>query len=56
MSQVANMYAQALYDLAKEEQTEEQLLQQLLVLREAFAAEPDFVRLLSAPNLAKQES
>jgi len=55
MSQVANMYGQALYDLAKEEQLEEIILQQLTALQEAFAGEPDFVRLLSAPNLSKQE-
>ena len=55
MTQVANMYAQALYSLAKEEQLEETVLQQLSALREAFAAEPDFVRLLSVPNLSKQE-
>ena len=49
------MYAQALYDLAKDEQLDVQILQQLSVLREAFAGEPDFIRLLSAPNLSLQE-
>ena len=55
MSQVATMYAQALYDLAKEEKLDAVILQQLGALRAAFAEEPSFVRLLSAPNLSKQE-
>lgn len=55
MSQVANVYAQGLYSLAREEQQEETFLQQLEVLREAFSREPDFLRLLSSHNLTKQE-
>lgn len=55
MTRIANAYAQALYDLAKDEQLTETLLGQLQALREGFAAEPDFVRLLSAPNLSKEE-
>ena len=54
MTQIATTYAQALYDLAKEEQLTQQILQQLQALRAGFAAEPDFVRLLSAPDLTKQ--
>ena len=55
MTQIATTYAQALYDLAKDEQLTEEVLGQLQALRAGFAAEPDFVRLLSAPNLSKQE-
>ena len=55
MSQVASVYAQGLYSLAREEQQEETFLQQLEVLREAFSQEPDFLRLLSSHNLTKQE-
>ena len=54
MTQIATTYAQALYDLAKDEQLTEEILEQLQVLRAGFAAEPDFVRLLSAPNLSKE--
>ena len=55
MSQVAGNYGQALFDLAKEEQLDHEILQQLEALQESFAQEPDFISLLSAPNLPKQE-
>ena len=55
MSQLASTYAQALYDLAKEENLTETVLQQMIVLQQAFAEEPDFLRLLSAANLSKEE-
>jgi len=51
----ANTYAQALYCLAREEGLEKQLLEEMDVLEQAFAQEPAFLRLLSAPNLSKQE-
>ena len=54
MTQIATTYAQALYDLAKDEQLTEEILQQLQALREVFSAEPDFVRLLGTPNLSKE--
>ncbi len=55
MTNVAAVYAQALYDLAKDENCSEPVLKELSVLSESFAQEKDFVRLLSAPNLTKQE-
>lgn len=55
MSQISQSYAQALYDLAKEESLTEQFLSQLGVLAEGFGSEPAFVRLLSAPNISKEE-
>lgn len=54
MTQVGNVYAQALYDLSAGEHCAEEILQQLNVLAQSFQAEPDFVRLLSAPNLSKE--
>lgn len=48
-------YAQALYCLAGEVGAEEEILQQLEVLHTAFRQEPDFLRLLSAPDLSKAE-
>ena len=50
-----HVYAQALYDLTAEEHCAETVMQQLKALAEGFRAEPDFVRLLSAPNLSKEE-
>ena len=54
MTQIASVYAQALYDLAKDEQLTKEILEQLTALGEGFSKEPDFVRLLSAPNLSKE--
>ena len=54
MTQLASVYAQALYDLAKDEQLTKEILEQLTALGEGISKEPEFVRLLSAPNLSKQ--
>ena len=55
MTSVGTVYAQALYSLAKDEGCSEAILKELAVLQESFAAEPDFPRLLAAPNLSKEE-
>ena len=55
MTQVANTYAQALYDLAKEEGFGKTILEELLVLKDVFAENPQYSKLLSAPDLPKQE-
>lgn len=55
MTQVASVYAQALYSLAKEEGSSADILEQLKALNESFHTEPDYLRLLAAPNLPKDE-
>ncbi len=55
MTQVGTVYAEALYSLAKEASASMQILKQLQTLQQSFSQEPDFIRLLSAPNLSKQE-
>ncbi len=55
MTEAASVYGEALYELAKDENMSDLMLMQLKALNESFAAEPDFVRLLSAPNLSKVE-
>jgi len=55
MTQVGINYGQALYDLAVEENLTEEILQQLQVLAEAFSQEPEFMRILCAHNLSKEE-
>ena len=55
MTSVGTVYAQALYSLAKDEACSKAILDQLAVLQESFGAEPDFLRLLAAPNLSKEE-
>ncbi len=55
MTQVASVYAQGLYTLAREEGLEEELLQQLNVLQESFQEAPEFIKLLSSHNISKSE-
>ena len=55
MTQAGSIYGQALYTLAHEEDLCAEILEQLNVLEPCFRAEPDFVRLLTSPNLSKQE-
>ena len=55
MTDIVNVYGQALYDLAKDENLTEEILGQLTVLNESFAAESAFVQLLCAPSIPKQE-
>ena len=54
MTQVGNTYGEALYSLTKEEGCSLTVLEELKVLEESFSAEPDFLRLLAAPNLSKE--
>ena len=56
MTQIGSVYGQALYELAQSENLTEELRQQLQALEESFQTEPDFLRLLSSPNISKIES
>ena len=55
MTEVGNVYGESLYQLAKDESLAVSIGEQLSALRESFRQEPDFVRLLSSPNLTKAE-
>ena len=55
MTQIGINYAHALYDLAAEENLTAEILEQLQALDAGFSAEPSFLRLLTAPNVPKQE-
>ena len=55
MTQIGSVYAQALYSLARDEGLDDVILAQLKVLDQSFAQEPDFLKLLAAPNLTKEE-
>ncbi len=55
MTGAANVYGQALYELAREEALSQQIGQELSVLAQSFEAEPKFVELLSNPSVPKQE-
>ncbi len=54
MTQIGSSYAQALYDLAKEENLTRQFLEELNALDGGISDEPTFLRLLAAPNLSKE--
>ena len=55
MTEVGNVYGESLYRLAKDESLAVSIGEQLAALRESFRQEPDFIRLLSSPNLTKAE-
>ena len=55
MTQRAAIYAQALYDLAKDENLGKTVLEELSVLKTVFSENPEYAKLLSAPDLPKQE-
>ena len=55
MTRVGVAYAQGLYTLAKEEGLTETILEELEVLGQSFAQAPEFLQLLAAPNVSKQE-
>ena len=55
MTEVGNVYGESLYELAKDESLTKIIGEQLAVLQQSFQQEPDFIRLLSSPNLTKAE-
>ena len=55
MTEVANVYGGALYDLARDEALSKQLLDELGALDKAFVQEPAFLRLLSSAAVPKAE-
>ena len=55
MNRIGTVYGQGLYALAKDEQLEDEILQQLSVLEGCFGAEPAYLKLLSSYNLPKAE-
>ena len=55
MTEVGNVYGESLYELARDENLTAAIGEQLAVLQTVFQQEPDFIRLLSSPNLTKAE-
>ena len=55
MTEVGSVYGESLYELAREESLGKLIGEQIAVLQDAFRQEPDFIRLLSSPNLTKTE-
>lgn len=55
MTETAKMYGGSLYDLAAEEGIEARLLEELDAAAQLLRANPDYLHLLSMPNLPKKE-
>lgn len=55
MTQIGSVYGGALYTLAKEEQIAERIRFELQQVGGVFEKEPDYLRLLSAANIPRQE-
>ena len=55
MTEVATTYGQAMYDVARDEGKSEQILTELSVLDQSLSVEPEFLQLLSSPNIPKEE-
>ena len=55
ISKTAITYGGALYDLAREESLEQQILQELREVSDVFRTTPDYAKLLMEPSIEKQE-
>ena len=55
MSKLSATYAQALYDLGVQENLCETMQEQLTALDGIFQQQPEYLRLLAAPNVPKKE-
>ena len=55
MTDAANQYGTALYELAKDENLADEILSEISVLQQVTAEESRFLTLLNAPNLPKEE-
>lgn len=55
MSNISNAYADALFEICIEENSLDEIMQQTASLADILAANPDFVKLLNAPTVTKEE-
>lgn len=55
MSRSSDIYAKSLYSLAKDENLAKEILEEMQTVRDILDAEPDFVMLLRASNITKEE-
>ena len=55
MTGASEIYGQSLYRLAAEEKIEQQLMEELSAVRDIFAENPDYIRLLSEPSVSRVE-
>ena len=55
MSKAGDLYGQSLYDLAAEENLTDDILGEMVGVKEIFKENPDYVTLLSEPSVPKKE-
>ena len=55
MTEVGNIYGEALYHLCQDEGLSDSVLNELAVLEKSFTDAPEYIRLLSSPALTKAE-
>ena len=55
MSKAGDLYGQSLYDLAAEENLTDDILGEMVSVREIFKENPDYITLLSEPSVPKKE-
>lgn len=55
MSDVSKEYGEALFELARDENLDFEILGQIRVIRDILEKNPDYLRLLCAPNVSKEE-
>jgi len=55
MSNISRAYADALFEICIEENTLDEIMQQTATMTEILAANPEFVKLLNAPTVTKEE-
>ena len=55
MSNISRAYADALFEICIEENSLEEIMQQSAQLAEIMSANPEFVKLLNAPTVTKEE-
>lgn len=55
MTEAGKMYGNALYELAADENLEDQILEELTQVSELICAQPDYLKLLSLPSLPRAE-
>ena len=55
MTQIGSVYGGALYTLARDEEIADQIREELYQVGEVFKEEPEYLRLLSAANIPRQE-
>ena len=55
MSNISRAYADALFEISIEENTLDEIMQQTASMAEILAANPEFVKLLNAPTVTKEE-